>query len=106
MKTKSLWLFAAAMLVLIASSVGYHLKQETETTAEYNEKEKKKGRQTGVEKQLAMLYYTRAYPDPYYLGPKYERAWEQAKAIRKRSELTRTNGTQAASWTNIGPRVS
>src|SRR5579875_602553 len=101
-----LWLLALfiaagstlALCTLLLKHKGVHEIFENEENEEGNE--------TGADKQLAMWFQARAYPDPYYLNDKYERAWKQAEAIRKNQYSNQATRIQGTSWTSIGPSVT
>lgn len=69
---------------------------------EFEEEEEEKS--SGVDKQLAMWFWARGYPDPSYLNEKFTNGWKQAKTIRAKSDswLPNTRMT-SGSWSFIGP---
>jgi len=68
---------------------------------EYEEYEEHEEQQSGAGKQLGLWFAARAYPDPYNLGEKYQRAWQQHLQL-KNNTLTRNARTAAANWTSLG----
>jgi photosystem II stability/assembly factor-like uncharacterized protein len=57
----------------------------------------------GVEKEMAMWFLSRAYPDPYNLNEKYQRGWEQAIRIRKNQLALRGQQINSGAWVSLGP---
>ncbi len=59
-------------------SIQLSCSDQTDSNVTHEEREKT----TGVEKQLAMWFFSRAYPEPGYLNAKFMAAWQHAKAMR------------------------
>jgi photosystem II stability/assembly factor-like uncharacterized protein len=64
-----------------------------------------KEKETAVDRQMAMWFQARAYPDPYYLNEKYERGWLQFQQLKNNAGL-RISALIAANWTSLGPATS
>ena len=106
-------------IISIFYIAGKELNEEYENEEEENESE------SGAGQQLAMWWWSRAYPDPTDITGKYQEGWRQAEALKKntaalfkRPVLTRiqgidgiqgTSGVQGTSalgnWTAFGPKV-
>ncbi len=83
-------------------------KEKSELREEKVEEEKVEEEQeeeeSGADKQLSMWYQGRAYPNPYFLNDKYQRAWDQVKKIKQQSQLY-NRGNSFSNWTSLGPSV-
>lgn len=83
-----------------------HVREnEKEEAYESEEAEREEGEleESGADKQLSMWFQSRAYPDPFNLNEKYDRAWQQAQAIRSRTANSRI---QSANWIALGPSTT
>jgi photosystem II stability/assembly factor-like uncharacterized protein len=104
------WLLPAAVFcIALLAGILYkpkHPKKENPEKEAYSGEYKEK--ETGADKQLAMWFQARAYPDPFYFNDKYQSAWQTFLESRKKAneELTRTGRTAVANWTYIGPNTS
>lgn len=65
------------------------------------EKEGEEEKEDGPEKQLAMWFHSKGYPNPDNLGGKYEAAWKQYLELKKKSTKDLTRVT-ASNWTTLG----
>jgi len=63
--------------------------------------EGEKVREDGPEKQLAMWFHSKGYPNPGNLNGKYAAAWEQFLEIKKKSAKFETR-INAANWASLG----
>jgi len=99
---KSRILLAAIITIVAACLV---IQQKTPTTpvkeASVEEENESEEREDGPEKQLAMWFHSKGYPNPDNLGDKYEAGWEQYLEIKRRTrpKYSRVN---AANWTSLG----
>lgn len=79
--------------------------EQNEYFAEREESEEEAEEETaGADKQMNMWFLSRAYPEPYNLGAKYERAWDQYHEIKKQSQLA-SRGSSFSNWASLGPSV-
>lgn len=91
-----------AVLTVTAIYVGFTRSEkpsmnEKEFISEENEEAEE---ESGADKQMSMWFQGRAYPNPYNLNEKYQRAWEQAKKIKIKGEQNR--GSSFSNWTSLG----
>lgn len=112
MKKMRLWLCAAALLVMSITSVGYYLNERHDSYNEgEEEREGKTPAQTGVNKQLAMWFFAKGYPNPTGLSDKYRAGWQQHLELKRNTaafiQKNSANRSMASSanWTSIGPKV-
>ena len=105
MKKTPLWLTAIITITVLILTATHHLK---ESKVAYSVDLKEPGeeggeRETGLDKQMAMWFQARAYPDPYYLNEKFSKAWMQANAMRTPDA---SNSYQSritfGAWTSLG----
>lgn len=73
--------------------------------SEGNEEQEK---ESGTDRQLTSLWWSRAYPDPGNINDKFYKGWLQAKAMREPGPLYRSQKLAAANafrgnWVGIGP---
>ncbi|MGB8194395.1 MAG: hypothetical protein WCF67_20860, partial [Chitinophagaceae bacterium] len=74
----------------------------SESESEEEEKE------SGVDRQLASWWWSRAYPEPGDINDKFYKAWLHAEAMKKSVQLQRENKVTetnafSGNWTAIGP---
>ncbi|MEQ1675361.1 MAG: hypothetical protein ABL876_01590, partial [Chitinophagaceae bacterium] len=74
------------------------------TDGEMDEIEEVEEEESGADKQLAMWYQGRAYPEPYFLNDKYQRAWDQITNV-KQQQAAAGRGNSFSNWTSLGPSV-
>lgn len=107
MKKTIIWLTAILTVTILILTVTHQLKESRGALSvdlkESGEKEEIIRRQTGVDKQLSMWFKGRAYPDPFYLDDKFNKAWIHAKAMKtpeaSNSYQSRVN---FGGWTSLG----
>ncbi|MEI2740410.1 MAG: T9SS type A sorting domain-containing protein [Chitinophagaceae bacterium] len=93
------------LLAVIISAVSYFVidqkisHKETEKEEYYENEEEEE--EAGADKQLSMWYQGRAYPNPYFLNDKYQRAWDQVQKIK---EMNTRYGrvTSFSNWASLG----
>ncbi len=102
MKHLKLWLYLSAFLVVIGL-VYFLISSLNHSSIVEEYAVERKPEQSGAGKQMQMLFQARAFPDPYYLNDKYERAWKQAEAIRDRQSMARVTSVISSQWMSIGP---
>ena len=92
-----------AVIIVSTAYFGYNLPGPGQANSEKEkpEPERKKGKQTGSEKQLMMWFHSKGYPNPSNLSGKYQAAWEQYLEIKKRTAEVQTR-VEAATWTSLG----
>jgi hypothetical protein len=112
---KSAILFLACFIIAISYFTAKQLKfshqsasakerfEENEESEENEEGEEgeEKEEEAGADKQLTAWFQARAYPDPYYINDKYQRAWDQVKKIKQLS-LANNRGNSFSNWTSLG----
>jgi photosystem II stability/assembly factor-like uncharacterized protein len=107
MKKTLIWLTAIITVTILTLTITHQLKESRGAFSEDleigEEEEEREERETGVEKQLSMWFQARAYPDPYYLDDKFNKAWLHAKAMRTPEA---SNAFQSrvnfGGWTSLG----
>ncbi|NOT51969.1 MAG: T9SS type A sorting domain-containing protein [Chitinophagaceae bacterium] len=105
MKKPTIILLIAALFAVIGFSTSCSMPQpraeneETSLKEEGEEWEEEEEEEAGADKQMTMLFQARAYPNPYNLDAKYQRAWEQVKKIRTKTDL---RGSSFSNWTSLG----
>lgn len=106
-------LFAVVTTLGVITSLALsrgHVKEESENErekeefvyGESDEEEEAEEETAGADRQMNMWFLGRAYPEPYNLGAKYERAWEQFQKIKKESQVY-SRGNSFSNWTTLGP---
>ena len=94
-------------IILFMAGIGFYTLNQIHKTVETSEENEEEEKESGVDKQMAMWFYARAYPDPYYLNDKYQQAWEQAKTIRNKQYNSRSAARLgSAQWKSIGPSAN
>ena len=110
MKKPANLLLIAATIIFAGILALQQLKHDRHEGREYEENEyeseaeEEEEEEAGADKQMTMWFQSRAYPEPYYLGEKYERAWNQVKRIKEQT-LRYSRGNSFATWTSLGPSV-
>lgn len=116
MKKPTIILLMAALFAVVSFTTSCQLrteKEETYRSEEEREREREEGEeweeeeeeeQAGADKQMSMLFQSRAYPNPYNLDAKYQRAWEQVKIIKAKTAANR--GASFSNWTSLGQSYS
>lgn len=99
-------LFLAIVLAIttcftLSLSTGRSILQNEQQSYENEEPEK----ETGVEKQLAMWFHSKGYPNPVNLDDKYKAAWQQYLEIKKKNTKFNTR-IEAANWTSLGQSLN
>ncbi|NJO24899.1 MAG: T9SS type A sorting domain-containing protein [Bacteroidia bacterium] len=92
------------LLLIFATLLIFNRNLKTENSSSV-EKEEYEERESGADKQLTLWFGARAYPDPYNLGDKYQRAWQQHLQLQNNS-LSRTARVSAANWASVGTSVA
>jgi hypothetical protein len=92
----------AGIVIKNFSRTESNLEKEFEERESENEAEEKE-EESGADKQLSMWFQARAYPEPYNLNEKYQRAWEQEKKLREEGNRIATRTNSAANWASLGP---
>ena len=67
---------AFAILLLQLNFGGVFLPNEKQQREEIEPSE------SGADRQMALWFQSRAWPDPYYLSQKYERGWRQFQDLK------------------------
>ncbi|MBL0152147.1 MAG: T9SS type A sorting domain-containing protein [Chitinophagaceae bacterium] len=81
-------------------------KEENEEREEYRENgEEEEENEAGIDKQLGMWFYSRAYPEPNNLDAKYAAAWQQYLQIRNDNEQVYNRVESFSNWASLGPSV-
>ncbi|HEY6062938.1 MAG TPA: hypothetical protein VIV35_04985, partial [Chitinophagaceae bacterium] len=99
------------LLGVILSATGYFTIHQKTTgkgstnEEQYKEEREEKEEESGVDKQLSMWFQSKAYPNPYNLDAKYQRAWEQVVRIKKERNSTYNRNQSFSNWTSLGPSV-
>jgi len=93
-------LLLAASIVAIASFC-ILVQYRTNSSPAVGETGKKKEKETGSQKQLAMWFQSKGYPNPNNLSGKYETAWQEYLEIKQRTTQQETR-INAANWTSLG----
>ncbi len=110
---KPIFLLIAAFLAVVGLLPSCSLpgSKEKDREEQYNEREEgereregEEEEEAGADKQMSMLFQSRAYPDPYYMDAKYQRAWEQVKKIKTKTEQNR--GNSFSNWVSLGQSFS
>ena len=94
---KKLILQLSVLFICLFVLINIYYQGKFSTDSSINKEERK---QSGADKQLAMWFQGRAYPDPFFMNDKYQRGWEQAQNIRKQQYGLRT---KSSSWVSMGP---
>jgi photosystem II stability/assembly factor-like uncharacterized protein len=95
------WLIAAICILCCSCNSFQKSYQEEEEGEEMAER--------GPEKQLSMLWWSRAYPEPFNINQKYWNAWLQFKDIQQKQRDQFNNANQRTNigvfgnWASIGP---
>lgn len=76
----------------------YAEEREEQDEDEWQNEEEEE--ESGADKQMSMWFQSKAYPNPYNLNQKYQRAWEQAKKIKIKGEQNR--GSSFSNWASLG----
>jgi hypothetical protein len=75
-------------------------EKELSNEEQYQEIEESE-KETGADKQLAMWFQSKGYPNPNNLNDKYQAGWQQFLELKKKK--TKFNSRiQAANWTSLG----
>jgi Secretion system C-terminal sorting domain len=93
------------IVIALATITYFSLSQSGSGPKLLNEKQSQETeeseKETGVEKQLAMWYHSKGYPNPVNLDDKYKAAWQQYLEIKKKNTKFNTR-IEAANWTSLG----
>lgn len=92
----------AGIFVIQKNRPASQVTEKEEQLQEHENEEEEE--ENGADKQLTTWFQGRAYPNPYNLGEKYERAWDQVKNIKEQT-LRYYRGTSFANWATLGPCV-
>ena len=87
---------ALSFFTLVKKETGKEFEKEEQS--EENEEGEK---ETGAEKQLAMWFHSKGYPNPNNLNEKYQAAWGQYIEIKRKSN-PKGSRIEAANWTSLG----
>lgn len=60
-------------------------------------------KESGPDRQLTSLWWSRAYPEPGSINDKFYQAWLHAKAMQEPELLYKTAGVFRGNWVGIGP---
>ncbi|MBL7749605.1 MAG: hypothetical protein JNM19_19355, partial [Chitinophagaceae bacterium] len=99
MKKPPMLLLAAAIVAITSFCI--LVQYRTNSTPAVGETGKKKEKETGSQKQLAMWFQSKGYPNPNNLSGKYEAAWQEYLEIKQRTNQQETR-INAANWTSLG----
>lgn len=93
-----------SILVLagIVVAVMYYSSARLETGSPEVEHEEEE-RESGADKQLASLWWSRAYPEPGDINDKFYRAWVHAQNMKKPPEELYRTAAFSGNWVGIGP---
>lgn len=84
---------------------------DVSSNEEYEEKEEKE-RESGVDRQMEMLWQARAYPEHEFLNDRYMAAWQHAQAMRNPELVSGANGTSGntgmdyGAWSQVGTNLN
>src|SRR5687767_9591090 len=102
MKNTRYLLLGIAIFILVAGIIYY----PGDSSPNSEEKTEVKEKLSGAARQLNMWWWSRAYPDPYFINTKYMAAWEQAVKMKNyKDPIAQGYRPQAGSWTSIGPKT-
>lgn len=82
---------------------GKNVSEKKEENNENREQEEEEEEESGADKQLAMWFQSKGYPNPENLSGKYQAAWQQYLEIkRKTAKENYYSRVTAATWTSLG----
>jgi hypothetical protein len=95
-----------AIISIVAMQQNWRTKsinsaQPLEQSEEDGEGKGKKKKETGSEKQLAMWFHSKGYPEPSNLSGKFQAGWQQYLDIKEKTGSHQTR-VAAANWTSLG----
>ncbi|HQZ76145.1 MAG TPA: hypothetical protein PLO70_16620, partial [Chitinophagaceae bacterium] len=106
MKKPVFQLLAATAIIAIGLTLVQLKWTTTKETHSYQEKEEEEEGdelQSGAAMQLRGWFQAKAYPNPENLSAKYQKAWEEYKEIKKKTQNQHaTRLTSASNWTQLG----
>jgi len=99
-------LLAATAIIAIGLTLVQLKWTTTKETHSYQEKEEEEEGdelQSGAAMQLRGWFQAKAYPNPENLSARYQKAWEEYKEIKKKTQNQHaTRLTSASNWTQLG----
>ncbi len=98
MKKRTFLFFA---VITVISGVLITWRNTVQITPVERQAEVTKDKETGAEKQLAMWFHSKGYPNPNKLNEKYQAAWEQYLEVKKKTSDVQAR-VNAATWTSLG----
>lgn len=106
MKKPVFQLLAATAIIAIGLTLVQLKWTTTKETHSYQEKEEEEEGdelQSGAAMQLRGWFQAKAYPNPENLSARYQKAWEEYKEIKKKTQNQHaTRLTSASNWTQLG----
>ncbi|MBI1780256.1 MAG: hypothetical protein HYR66_02660, partial [Sphingobacteriales bacterium] len=105
LKQTTLHFLAFLLLIILVYKYSEHKSDCSSPSEElsFNEKE------SAADKQMAMWFQARAYPNPGNLNEKYNSAWKQFQQFKNINNSTALRGAglaSAANWVSLGPSVT
>lgn len=108
MKKPIIAALSAVIVCMLCYLMYVHIAEQKGSLKSENEKENGIPG-SGADKSLNSWWLSKAYPDPTNITGKYLRGWEQAKEIKRNTDLlfNRNNSrtTGFGTWTAFGPKV-